>query len=1284
MGTIIQGGGTPAAYLNEIWRSSIASKSESLECNLARVYASIRNQDEPTAIEYGLARNTGTIIRTAFKGKYKPVAKKKLPVPVSVPNRIPETTSYTPIPIPKTAPLPTHPPPKEQFKYTSRITPERLETILNNIPREFLKPQELDLFIYILGRNEQAISFTDDERGQFKKEYFPDYVMETVPHVPWRLPPIPIPKAVKPEMIEMLKSQVKAGTLEPSRSSYRSRVFVVAKPKGGWRVVHDLQPLNAVSIQDSMLPPNVHEFAESFVGYSVYGVMDLYSGYHQRALHRDSRPLTACQTESGNMQLTSLPMGYTNSMQEYQRTTVHTATHMMPDRAGVFVDDIGLKGPRTRYNNEPIPENPEIRQFIWEYAHTLDEMFATFITAGCTAAGKKLVLATPLVHIVGNVCSLEGRRPHHGVISKVLNWPTPQSTTDVRAFLGTAGVARNWIWQFAKIAKPLTLLTKIQPGEFQWNEAAEHAMNLLKQAITTVPALKTLDITLAKIPRESDRESDLGLVTIAVDSSQTAVGYVMYQTLEDGRHPLLYGSITWNDVESRYSQPKIELYGLFRTLKALRYDLWGIHFRIEVDAKFLKEMINTPGLPNAAMTRWISYIQLFDFELHHVPAERHAGPDGLSRRQRSADDSSDSDDDLQADESGQFITGMRPMELEDYIPLDLTPHEAKLLERSRIRLREWESPDPLSNWRKLVRHGHTTWPSAANEKLDLTHQGEKNAHASAERNIITLSTTTTAAEQNETSNEENDEDANNEDQKETRTRRERTRDGLLYWKQIEVYLNTLKVPKGINRKSFIQTTRRYFLYDDRIWRRRQGTPQLVIRDSDRRQELMKEAHDDSGHRGRDPTYKKLSDTYFWPNMMTDVALYCRTCRECQLRSTYRPKIQLNPTHVPTILRKFNIDVVDMGISSSGYRYIVDTRDDLTGWIEARMLRSKRAEIVAEFLYQDVICRFGCVPQVTSDNGGEFDGVFQSLTRRYGIPLIKTTPYHPQGNGMIERGHRTWINSIWRICGKKKHHWSQYFHAALWADRVTTRRTTGFSPYYLLYGKTPLFPFHITDQSWQLLDWHKINTTQDLLTTRTKQFAALSRDRRVAAQTNEEARVRAAQDFAKRNAQRLFIGTYPPETMVLIYQAKFDVSKKFGSKKYRERWAGPYRVHKRLPSGAYRLKELDGTLLKGSVAANRVKIFYARTGTPIKDRIVQLEDDSEDSDELGISVIVENDEEYVPSSATTYLKNPNWLSSYKAPEPNWQAIWDRWQSRKAINKQQDLDLQRHEEHNTCND
>ena len=127
----------------------------------------------------------------------------------------------------------------------------------------------------------------------------------------------------------------------------------------------------------------------------------------------------------------------------------------------------------------------------------------------------------------------------------------------------------------------------------------------------------------------------------------------------------------------------------------------------------------------------------------------------------------------------------------------------------------------------------------------------------------------------------------------------------------------------------------------------------------------------------------------------------------------------------------------MGIESNGYQYIVDMRDDLTGWLEARMLSTKSSEKVAEFLWQDVICRFGCIPQITTDNGTEFQKAVSILARRHGITIIRISPYNPAANGMIERGHRTWINSIWKLCGSKKEKWSRWFYPALWVDRVTT-------------------------------------------------------------------------------------------------------------------------------------------------------------------------------------------------------------------------------------------------------
>ncbi|KAF8307482.1 hypothetical protein DL93DRAFT_2043946, partial [Clavulina sp. PMI_390] len=113
-----------------------------------------------------------------------------------------------------------------------RINKERLELILRNVPKDFLSDEELNLLVYILLINEKAIAFEDSERGRFKSKYFPDYIMQTVDHVPWEYPQHPYPLAKKAEMIRLLREQVKAGNLEIAEGPYRSRIFAIEKPNG--------------------------------------------------------------------------------------------------------------------------------------------------------------------------------------------------------------------------------------------------------------------------------------------------------------------------------------------------------------------------------------------------------------------------------------------------------------------------------------------------------------------------------------------------------------------------------------------------------------------------------------------------------------------------------------------------------------------------------------------------------------------------------------------------------------------------------------------------------------------------------------------------------------------------------------------------------------------------------------------------------------------------------------------------------------------------------------------
>jgi hypothetical protein len=240
-----------------------------------------------------------------------------------------------------------------------------------------------------------------------------------------------------------------------------------------------------------------------------------------------------------------------------------------------------------------------------------------------TVSAPKLFIAAPEVLILGHKCTYEGHILDNSKMAKIESWPPCKTVTDVCAFLGTAGTMRIWIKDYSAIAHPLIDLTG-KNIEFAWEEQHDKAMAALKDAIANSPALIPINYA-SPCP-----------VYLAINSSWHAVGWILSQDCKDSQWHLSYfSSIAWNEHESHYSQLKIELYGLFCTLHVLCVHIIGItNLVIEMDVQYVRSMLNNPNVQlNVAMNHWIAAILLFDFKLEHVPAERHLGPDGLSRRE---------------------------------------------------------------------------------------------------------------------------------------------------------------------------------------------------------------------------------------------------------------------------------------------------------------------------------------------------------------------------------------------------------------------------------------------------------------------------------------------------------------------------------------------------------------------------------------------------------------------------------------------------------------------------
>ena len=347
------------------------------------------------------------------------------------------------------------------------------------------------------------MAFKDSEQGTFSDKYFLDYEIPVIEHVPWVQAPIRIPKSIEDTVRQMLLDQKAARKYEYLTASYHLQIFAVGKPKGGICLVADVQELNWVTVRDAGLPPRTDDFAESFVGHVIYGLADLFSGYNGWRLVVTSRPLTTFSCLLGPLHLCVLPQGTTNSLPEFQCCTTHMLSEEIPTNGNVFVDDVGLKGPTSTYNDEEI--TPGIRCYIYEYATTLDRFLTCFIKAGVTASGKKLVLVTPCLHIVGTIISKDGWHLEHGLVTKILNWGLLTSVTDVRLFLGMAGIGRKWIHGFSLIAKPLTLLTRtVVQQKFSFTEEAEAAQKELKCLVSSAPVLIKLDYDAARLLSHTD------------------------------------------------------------------------------------------------------------------------------------------------------------------------------------------------------------------------------------------------------------------------------------------------------------------------------------------------------------------------------------------------------------------------------------------------------------------------------------------------------------------------------------------------------------------------------------------------------------------------------------------------------------------------------------------------------------------------------------------------------------------------------------------------------------
>ncbi|KAE8236273.1 hypothetical protein A4X13_0g9205, partial [Tilletia indica] len=515
---------------------------------------------------------------------------------------------------PYLTPLNPQPPP---FTYTSKLTEERIKN-LHFGPDDFINVEERNLLLHVLKLRSDAIAFDKQDKRFLSEDIAPPFVINTIPHTPWTDFTPTYPKADRSNAIALLKDQIRDGDLEYSESPYVTSHFFVKKKDNSLRLIIDMRSANSFTIRDANIPPYLPDYVDGFVGRVCYGLGDLLSFFDQLRLHPDSRLLTAIRTPLGLLQKTGLPQGGTNSPAVAQRVSDHVGGDDVPEHIVPFIDDFGVKGPKSHYDNVCMP-GTSIRKWVYEYAVTLERFLFRIESAHLVVSGAKFIVITDELDITGIKVGFNGKRPDPSKIDKLQAWENPcSSQSSLRGFLGIANFLRPFIPNFATIDAPLRQLVG---KKWKWSPEASKAMVELKKAALGHNFLGVIDY-----------HSDADLV-LSVDSSQIAAGFVLYQQFSapKGKVIILYDSIAMTEVEQRYSQPKLELCGVYKPIRKLRYHLIGARFILEVDAMSLKQMINSPDVTNAAMIRWIAHLKDYDFTIRHIAGKTHIIPDGLSR-----------------------------------------------------------------------------------------------------------------------------------------------------------------------------------------------------------------------------------------------------------------------------------------------------------------------------------------------------------------------------------------------------------------------------------------------------------------------------------------------------------------------------------------------------------------------------------------------------------------------------------------------------------------------------
>ena len=264
-------------------------------------------------------------------------------------------------------------------------------------------------------------------------------------------------------------------------------------------------------------------------------------------------------------------------------------------------------------------------------------------------------------------------------------------------------------------------------------------------------------------------------------------------------------------------------------------------------------------------------------------------------------------------------------------------------------------------------------------------------------------------------------------------------------------------------KTMLRNKEDYFIHNGLLYRKCEttlGNVEQLVLPTALVENILYLVHDYFGHQGVNRTLSLVEERFHWVGWSADVKKYVSKCDNCTRSKSPSRKVvtPMESLVAYSPLEVVALDYLTVDKASNGLENILVVTDVFTKFSLAIPTRDQTAATTAKVLIDNWFTKYGVPLKIHTDQGANFQSkLMAEIYKLYRVNKSRTTPHMPRGNAQCERYNRTLINLLRSLEKKQKRKWPNYINSLVFIYNCTRHSSTGYPPFYLLFGRMPRTP-----------------------------------------------------------------------------------------------------------------------------------------------------------------------------------------------------------------------------------